>query len=109
MSQRHCLFDEPSDVLIANQITPEEMERARAHEVSDEVFNQRLCKLSKIRDLIRLAYRDLQKSGQNREISCVKAAIYLQAGEITRCNTRMPIGIDTRPSKQAIVNIVARK
>jgi hypothetical protein len=40
----------------------------------DEAFNQRVCELRKIRDLILLAYRELPKSGQNQAIFFAKAA-----------------------------------
>lgn len=74
MSQRHELSDEFINAFVDNQVTPEEKARVYAHVAFDEAFNRRVCELRKIRDLIRLAYRELPKSGQNREISSVKAA-----------------------------------
>jgi anti-sigma factor RsiW len=74
MSQRHEFFDEFINAFVDNQVTPEEKAQVYAHVAFDEAFNRRVCELRKIRDLIRLAYRELPKSGQNRAISSVKAA-----------------------------------
>jgi hypothetical protein len=74
MSQGYEFSDEFINVFVDNQMTPEEKARVYVHAASDEAFNRRVCELRKIRDLIRLAYRELPKSGQKRVISSVKAA-----------------------------------
>ena len=57
-----------------NQVTPEEKAWAYAQLASSEAFNRRICELRKIRDLIRLAYRELSMPGQDRVTPSVKAA-----------------------------------
>ena len=74
MSQVHEVSDEFINAFVDDQVTPEEKARVYAHLASSEAFNRRVCELRKIRDLIRLAYRELPKSGQNRAIASVKAA-----------------------------------
>jgi anti-sigma factor RsiW len=79
MSQGHEFSDEFVNAFVDDQVTPEEKARVYAHAASDEAFNRRVCELRKIRDLIRLAYRELPKAGQNRAISSVKAAGLLRS------------------------------
>jgi anti-sigma factor RsiW len=74
MSQRHELSDEFINAFVDDQVTPEEKARVYAHAAFDEAFNRRVCELRKIRDLIRLAYRELSMPGQGRVIPSVKAA-----------------------------------
>jgi anti-sigma factor RsiW len=74
MSQGHEFSDEFINAFVDDQMTPEEKAWVYAHPASDEAFNRRVCELRKIRDLIRLAYRELPKSGQNQAIFFAKAA-----------------------------------
>lgn len=74
MGQEHGFSDEFINAFVDDQLIPEEKARVYAHAVSDEAFNRRVCELRKIRDLIRLAYRELPKSGRNRAIPSAKAA-----------------------------------
>jgi len=74
MSQRHELSDEFINAFVDDQVTPEEKARVYAHVAFDEAFNRRVCELRKIRDLIRLAYRELSMPGQDRVTPSIKAA-----------------------------------
>jgi uncharacterized protein len=73
MGQGHEFSDEFISAFIDNQVTPEEKAWVYEHFASSETFNRRVCELRKIRDLIRLAYRELSMPGQNRAIPSVKA------------------------------------
>lgn len=73
MGQGQELSDEFINAFVDDQLLSEDKARVYAQAVSDEAFNQRVCELRKIRDLIRLAYRELPKSGQNRAIPSAKA------------------------------------
>ncbi len=72
MSQGHEFSDEFINAFVDNQMTSEEKASVYAHLASSEAFNQRICELRKIRDLIRLAYRELSIPEQNRAIPSVK-------------------------------------
>ena len=74
MSQGHEFSDEFINAFVDDQMTPEEKAWVYAHPACDEAFNRRVCELRKIRDLIRLAYRELPMPGQDRVIPSVKAA-----------------------------------
>jgi len=74
MSQGYEFSDEFINAFVNDQMTPEEKAWVYAHPACDEAFNRRVCELRKIRDLIRLAYRELPKSGQNQAIFFAKAA-----------------------------------
>lgn len=73
MGQGQKLSDEFINAFVDDQLLPEDRARIYAEAASDEAFNLRVCELRKIRDLIRLAYRDLPKPGQNRVIPSAKA------------------------------------
>jgi anti-sigma factor RsiW len=73
MSQRHEFSDEYINAFVDNQVTPEEKTWVYERLASSEAFNRRVCELHKIRDLIRLVYRELSMPGQNRAIPSVKA------------------------------------
>lgn len=74
MNQEHEFSDEFINAFVDNQVTPEEKAWAYAQLASSEAFNRRICELRKIRDLIRLAYRELSTPGQDRVTPSVKAA-----------------------------------
>jgi hypothetical protein len=73
MGQGQELSDEFINAFVDDQLLSEDKARVYAQAVSDEAFNQRVCELRKIRDLIRLAYRELPKSGQDRAVISAKA------------------------------------
>lgn len=73
MGQGQKLSDEFINAFVDDQLLPEDRARIYAEAAFDEAFNQRVCELRKIRDLIRLAYRELPKSGQNQAILSAKA------------------------------------
>jgi hypothetical protein len=73
MNQEHEFSDEFINAFVDNQVTPEEKAWAYAQLASSEAFNRRICELRKIRDLIRLAYRELSTPGLNRVTPSVKA------------------------------------
>ena len=74
MDQGQELSDEFINAFVDDQLLAEDKARAYAQAAFDEAFNRRVCELRKIRDLIRLAYRELPKPGQNRAIPSAKAA-----------------------------------
>lgn len=74
MDKGHEFSDAFIGAFVDGQMGPEEIAQIRAHTASDEGFNQRVSELRKIRDLIRLAYRELPKTVQNRAIPSAKAA-----------------------------------
>lgn len=74
MSQRHEFSDEFISAFVDDQLSSKDKARVYAQVAFDEAFNQRVCELRKIRDLILLAYRELPKSGQNQAIFFAKAA-----------------------------------
>lgn len=74
MGQGQELSDEFINAFVDDQLLPDGKARVCSQAAIDEAFNQRVCELRKIRDLIRLAYRELPKSGQNRAILPAKAA-----------------------------------
>lgn len=68
--------DELINALVDEQPPPQEQTRANIETVFDEAFNRRVGELHKIRDLIRLAYRDLPMLGRGRATVSAKAAEY---------------------------------
>lgn len=74
MGQGQELSDEFINAFVDDQLIPEEKARVYAQAACDEAFNRRVCELRKIRDLIRLAYRELPKPGQNRASISAKVA-----------------------------------
>ena len=79
MSQGYEFSDEFINAFVDDQMTPEEKAWVYAHPACDEAFNRRVCELRKIRDLIRLAYRELPMPGQGRAAPSVKAAGLLKS------------------------------
>lgn len=59
MRQRHEFSDAFIGAFVDGQMRPEEKAWISAQLADDEDFNRRACELRKIRDLIRVAYRDL--------------------------------------------------
>lgn len=74
MNPRQDFPDEYINAFVDNQLSPEDKARCYAQAALDEAFNRRICELRKIRDLIRLAYRELPKSRPNAE-SCRTAGM----------------------------------
>lgn len=68
MGQGHELSDDFINAFVDNQLAPEDKALVYARAGFDEAFNRRVCELRKIGDLIRLAYRELPKPGQNRTV-----------------------------------------
>lgn len=77
MRQEHDLSDEFVNAFVDDQMMPGENARVCERLAFDEAFNQRVCELRKIRDLIRLAYRDLPQSGLSDAIASVKTRTFL--------------------------------
>jgi hypothetical protein len=74
MGQPQKFSDEFINTLADDPLRPEEAARTRAEAAFDEAYNRRVCEQHRIRDLIRLAYRDLSMPGQRRAVPSVKAA-----------------------------------
>ncbi len=74
MSQRHEFSDEFISAFVDDQLLSKDKARVYAQVAFDEAFNQRVCELRRIRDLIRLAYQELSMPGQGRVTPSVKAA-----------------------------------
>lgn len=73
MNPRRDFSDEYISAFVDDQLSPEDKARCYAQAGFDEAFNRRVCELRKIRDLIRLAYRELPKSGQVQAMPFAKA------------------------------------
>ena len=74
MGQGQELSDEFINAFVDDQLLPDGKARVCSQAAFDEAFNRRVCELRKIRDLIRLAYQELPRSGQNQAIRSAKAA-----------------------------------
>ena len=77
VGQGQELSDEFINAFVDDQLLSEDKARVYTSAAFDEAFNRRVCELRKISDLVRLAYRELPKSGQNRAIPCVKVTDHL--------------------------------
>lgn len=74
MGQGREFSDEFINAFVDDQLIPEEKARVCVDAAFDEAFNRRVCELRRIRDLIRLAYADLPKSGLGRVLASVRTS-----------------------------------
>lgn len=79
MSREQQFSDEFLNAFVDDQLTPDEKSRVYPAISGDETLNRQVCELRKLRDLVRLAYKDVEPTTPARHVPRRRASLGLAA------------------------------